>query len=49
MIVGALAMSFPTLAGNEDRIGSAGASEMLVNPWAVQLPLVLQVLHLPMV
>src|SRR5690554_4019452 len=34
MIVGALAMSFPTLAGNEDRIGSAGASEMLVNPWA---------------
>ena len=34
MIVGALVMSFPTLAGNEDRIGSAGASEMLVNPWA---------------
>lgn len=34
MIAGALAMSFPTLAGNEDRIGSAGASEMLVNPWA---------------
>ncbi len=34
MIVGALAMSFTTLAGNEDRIGSAGASEMLVNPWA---------------
>src|SRR5690554_7079530 len=34
MIMGALVMSFPTLAGNEDRIGSAGASEMLVNPWA---------------
>jgi hypothetical protein len=34
MVAGALAMSFPTLAGNEDRIGSAGASEMLVNPWA---------------
>lgn len=34
MIAGALVMSFPTLAGNEDRIGSAGASEMLVNPWA---------------
>jgi len=32
--MGALVMSFPTLAGNEDRIGSAGASEMLVNPWA---------------
>jgi hypothetical protein len=24
----------PALAGNEDRIGSAGASELLVNPWA---------------
>ena len=34
MIAGALTMSFHTLAGNEDRIGSAGASEMLVNPWA---------------
>lgn len=26
--------SFAYFAGNEDRIGSAGASEMLVNPWA---------------
>lgn len=34
MVVGALALSFSTLAGNEDRIGSAGASELLVNPWA---------------
>ncbi|MEX1192160.1 MAG: PorV/PorQ family protein [Brumimicrobium sp.] len=34
MILGALSMCFPSLAGNEDRIGSAGASEMLVNPWA---------------
>src|SRR5215207_371787 len=22
------------LAGNEDRVGSAGASELLINPWA---------------
>lgn len=34
MLVGALAISFSTFAGNEDRIGSAGASELLVNPWA---------------
>lgn len=26
--------SFALNAGNEDRVGSAGASEMLVNPWA---------------
>ena len=31
--LGALSSTY-TLAGNEDRIGSAGASEMLVNPWA---------------
>lgn len=31
--LGAFTSSY-TLAGNEDRIGSAGASEMLVNPWA---------------
>src|SRR5690554_7737183 len=34
MVVGALAISLTTFAGNEDRIGSAGASELLVNPWA---------------
>ncbi len=34
MIIGALAMAMPSYAGNEDRIGSAGASEVLVNPWA---------------
>lgn len=27
-------VSFEAAAGNEDRIGSAGASELLVNPWA---------------
>lgn len=26
--------SFSVMAGNEDRVGSAGASELLVNPWA---------------
>lgn len=34
LFLGVLALSIPTFAGNEDRIGSAGASEMLVNPWA---------------
>lgn len=34
MFAGIFAMSFTVLAGNEDRIGSAGASELLVNPWA---------------
>lgn len=34
LLVGALAISASTYAGNEDRIGSAGASELLVNPWA---------------
>ena len=34
MIAGVIAVSLPAFAGNEDRIGSAGASEMLVNPWA---------------
>ncbi|MFT6244136.1 MAG: hypothetical protein ACJAXI_000901 [Crocinitomicaceae bacterium] len=34
-IVGAAVMSsFAVNAGNEDRVGSAGASHMLVNPWA---------------
>lgn len=27
----------PLLAGNEDRVGSAGASQLLVNPWARSL------------
>ncbi|MCT4583169.1 MAG: PorV/PorQ family protein [Flavobacteriales bacterium] len=30
----ALISSFSTFAGNEDRAGSAGASELLINPWA---------------
>lgn len=34
-LVGTVALSsFSLNAGNEDRIGSAGASELLVNPWA---------------
>ncbi|MFM7387966.1 MAG: hypothetical protein ACKO5L_07385 [Bacteroidota bacterium] len=27
-------MSTMVLAGNEDRVGSAGASHLLINPWA---------------
>ena len=34
LIAGAVACSFGVSAGNEDRVGSAGASHMLVNPWA---------------
>lgn len=30
---GMLATSVPTFAGNEDRAGSAGANELLINPW----------------
>ncbi|MFT5779522.1 MAG: hypothetical protein ACI837_002481 [Crocinitomicaceae bacterium] len=30
----AMATSFAANAGNEDRVGSAGASHMLINPWA---------------
>ena len=34
-ILGAAIMSTVAVnAGNEDRVGSAGASHMLVNPWA---------------
>jgi hypothetical protein len=33
MVLSAISSNY-TLAGNEDRIGSSGASEMLVNPWA---------------
>ncbi len=29
-----LVTSLQTFAGNEDRVGSAGASHLLVNPWA---------------
>lgn len=31
---GAVFYSFCVIAGNEDRVGSAGASHMLINPWA---------------
>lgn len=34
IIAGAVMCSFGAIAGNEDRVGSAGASHMLVNPWA---------------
>jgi hypothetical protein len=34
LMIGAVACSFGVSAGNEDRVGSAGASHMLVNPWA---------------
>ena len=30
----ALSLTFGSLAGNKDRIGAAGATELLVNPWA---------------
>jgi len=30
----ALSLSLNTFAGNKDRIGSAGATELLINPWA---------------
>lgn len=33
-IVSALFLSMTAMAGNEDRVGSAGASHLLVNPWA---------------
>ena len=33
-IAGAVFCSFAVNAGNEDRVGSAGASYMLANPWA---------------
>jgi len=34
-LIGILILSsFNVIAGNEDRVGSAGASHMLVNPWA---------------
>ncbi len=33
-MIGLIAGTSHTMANNEDRIGSAGASELLVNPWA---------------
>ena len=33
-LYGALLASFPALGGNPERVGSAGASELLINPWA---------------
>lgn len=33
-LYGALLASFPAMAGNPERVGSAGASELLINPWA---------------
>lgn len=34
LICGALITSFAGNAGNEDRVGTAGASHLLINPWA---------------
>jgi hypothetical protein len=34
ILLAALALTFNSFAGNEDRVGSAGASHLLVNPWA---------------
>lgn len=34
VICGALVASFTANAGNEDRVGTAGASHLLINPWA---------------
>lgn len=34
ILVGATLLSLTALAGNEDRVGSAGAQHMLINPWA---------------
>ena len=34
LIAGVVLCSFGVNAGNEDRVGSAGASHLLVNPWA---------------
>lgn len=34
LAIGALASSTVSLAGNEDRAGSAGATELLINPWS---------------
>lgn len=34
LVAASLLMASPAMAGNGDRIGSAGATELLINPWA---------------
>lgn len=34
LIISCFALTMPVMAGNEDRAGEAGASELLINPWA---------------
>ena len=34
LVAGSIISAFASFAGNEDRVGSAGASYLLVNPWA---------------
>jgi len=34
LVAGSIISTFASFAGNEDRVGSAGASYLLVNPWA---------------
>lgn len=34
LICGALMLGFTSKAGNEDRVGQAGAAHLLINPWA---------------
>ncbi len=34
LAAGMISVATPTFAGNEDRAGSAGATELLINPWA---------------
>jgi hypothetical protein len=36
-IIGAVVVCSSVFAGNEDRVGSAGASQLLINPWARSL------------
>jgi hypothetical protein len=33
-VIGSMFLSMALMAGNEDRVGSAGASHLLVNPWS---------------
>ncbi|MES2799113.1 MAG: PorV/PorQ family protein [Bacteroidota bacterium] len=34
LFIGTILLSFGASAGNEDRVGSAGATHLLINPWA---------------
>lgn len=34
LVIGTLLVGFGATAGNEDRVGQAGASHLLINPWA---------------